>query len=127
MSLLQTIREGISPALTHSRRMPDPGKVCEAPSCCIRFFRKPKESLNDYKARTTCCKTCERELLVLNSPPKEREETYKQIDPTQLSCGNCHYMREDSELGEHCGPCTEGQKFKMKERRSNSNLKGETE
>lgn len=117
MGLIQTLREGVSPAV-YSRRAPDNGKICQAPSCTIRFYRKQKEPKKDYDLRDTCCAACKRELNQLDKPAPNSEVSYRQLDPHQLSCGNCEYMKEDSEIGEHCGPCSTGQNFLMKERRA---------
>lgn len=119
MSLMECIRSNTQPAYTASRRAPDPGKICKAPSCSIRFFRKDKENNSDYKKRETCCRTCSRELQTATRATNSScvDYDYREIDPGQLSCANCDYKHENEDFGEHCGKCSSGQQFKMKEKR----------
>jgi len=119
MHLVSQIRTYHPSSPNITLRTSDPCKDCTAPNCTNHFFRRPNEAASDYNKRDTCSKTCGRAkqtaTRALNSTLKEYD--YREIDKTQLSCVNCNWMMEDSELGEHCGKCSSGQKFKMKEKK----------
>jgi len=116
MSLIATARAALEPALTHTKRTPDPGKTCQAPSCDRTFFRREKEALKEYRLRRSCGGSCSRELqsLAHRASTDTSETCYAFCDPSDFACQNCVSFKEDPDMGTNCVPCTTGQNFKRK-------------
>ena len=94
------------------RKHSDPSKRCL--HCNSVFYRRHAEPKKDYNKRDTCSRDCAKFMEGFGEDSRE-DYDHRLTDPKMRTCGNCEYMREDSEIGEHCGPCNSGNKFKSKE------------
>jgi hypothetical protein len=95
-------------------RATNPPKKCS--NCNTTFYRKEKERKKDFEERDYCTEECRRILIGFNRNTK-KEYDYKIAEPDLRTCGNCRYMHEDDEIGDHCVPCKNGKNFILKTKR----------
>jgi hypothetical protein len=85
----------------------DEGRICQAPSCGKLFFKRDSEMPSRYAERNTCGGACAGEFQGMK---KSMGAAY--VDARLITCANCAWVGEDSDIGRHCRVCEAGDMFR---------------
>ena len=89
--------------------------------CGQKFYRRGDESYEAFVERLTCTRYCTNKISGEEKSKNQsfsnphHEITYSYVLSDDFSCVHCTSRFEDSDIGEHCGPCRNGSNFRRKQ------------
>jgi len=77
--------------------------------CEKLLVRHVGERMQNWRRRRTCDRRCSR-----GAQFRREGVDVSSYEDLRISCAECAWMREDSDIGEHCGKCDSGSKYRRK-------------